>query len=96
MNAQEHAWLENLFVGQYYGGPSCGEPVDPENVVNGEHANSKKYRNGIFSQLKQIRANQKKILDAIAGIQGGEPGDLGQIEELMQDVLNRTKLVVQD
>ena len=96
MTPEERGWLNNLFVGTYYGGPSCGEPVDPENVVNKEHANSTKYRNGIFSQLKQIRANQKKILEAIAAIQPGEPGDPGQIEDLMKDVLNRTKLIVGD
>lgn len=96
MTPEEHNWLANLFIGTYYGGPSCGEPVDPENVVNGEHANSKKYRNGIFSQLKQIRVDQKKILDAIAAIPAGESGDLTQIEAAVEDVLNRTKLVVGD
>lgn len=93
MTPEEHNWLNNLFVGTYYGGPSCGKPVDPENVVNGEHANSKKYRNGIFSQLNQIRANQQKILDALKAEGGDCAISPEQLEALADDVSSRLRAI---
>lgn len=102
MTPEEHNWLKNLSNGTFYGGPSCGLAVDPENVVNGtlsggDPKNSlvqvaDKYKNGLFSQLKQIRANQEKILDALGG-----DGDCKitpeQLEALADDVATRLRAI---
>lgn len=98
MTPEEHSWLQNLSNGFWYGGPSAGLAVDPENVVNGTLSGgdpknplvqvADKYRNGVFSQLKQIRANQQKILEALKA-----EGDCAitpeQLETLAQDVATR-------
>lgn len=89
MTKEEHDWLLNVFIGLFYGGGSCGEAVDPENVVNPEHANSKNYRNGVFSQLKQIRANQAKILAAVTASGGDCKISQEELDALATDVANR-------
>lgn len=85
--------LDALYIGVYGGGPSCGKPVDPENVVNGEPdpktgqrgavANAAfTYKNGLFSQLKQIRADIAKL-----GAGGGVTQE--QLDKLADDVADR-------
>lgn len=89
MTPEEHNWLKNVYDGLFYGGSGCGEGVDPENVVNGSNAQAAKYRNGLFSQLKQIRANQKKILDAVSADGGECKISQEQLDELESDIVNR-------
>jgi hypothetical protein len=95
MNQQEHDWLLNLFNATFYGGPSCGPAVDDANIVNPESATAKKYKNSIFSQLKQIRADQAKILSAVQA--GGGDGDCAisaeQLEALATDVADRLRAI---
>lgn len=89
MNAEERAWLNNIYIALFYGGPSCGQPVEPGNVVNGENANAKKFANSVFSQLKQIRANQQKILDAVTASGGDCKISPEELDALAADVANR-------
>lgn len=48
--------LNAVYAALFTGGPSCGVPVDDAHIVNPEDANAAKYKNSVFSQLAQIRA----------------------------------------
>ncbi|GAA2360776.1 hypothetical protein Cme02nite_38080 [Catellatospora methionotrophica] len=99
MTPDQDRKLTALYNGIYGGGPSCGEAVDPENVVNAEPdpKTGKRsavaqaafdFQNGHFSQLKQIRANQAKILTALGtSDRGGMTPE--KLAELGVDVARR-------
>lgn len=95
MTPQESSWLKNLYNMTFYGGPSCGPAVEPENVVNKGNADADKYKNGLFSQLNQIRADQKKILDALGGDCKITPDQLNQLTEDIATRLSAITYVAQ-
>lgn len=82
MNADQDKKLSALWNGTFFGGPSCGQPVDDANVVNGDNAIAKQYKNGLFSQLKQIRAD-------IAKLNTGGDVTQEQLDDLAETVATR-------
>src|SRR5688572_17356368 len=98
---EDRSKVDSIRNGIFWGGPSCGKPVEDANVVNGTLSGGKpgdpmtdiadKYKNGMFSQLKQIRANQAKILEALSADGGDCAITPAQLEELATDVADRLR-----
>lgn len=70
--------VNNLYVAEFKGGPSCGEPVDDEyrtRLPDGTFANP--YGNSNVENRRQIKGDLKKVLKALNELPAGPAGPAG-------------------
>jgi N-acetyl-anhydromuramyl-L-alanine amidase AmpD len=84
--------LNNINTALLFGGPSCGPAVEDANLVNGDAAApygavAKQYKNGVISQLAQVRADQAPGAVDVAAVKAAllDPEVLAAIAKAVAD-----------
>jgi hypothetical protein len=92
LTTQEHTWLENLYVGMFSGGPSCGTQVPAVGAYS-------KPGNSLFQKLEYLCVELDKVSAKLAegGSGGGTdptPGDVQELQDAVDAIKKDTEALI--